>query len=141
MCPVLDISSSEQVPRSREGRDPHSVDQTRVLTDVIEVQVRADDHVDRLGVRVEPGRSKVREKRPLLVIKVRDQRTVLRVARTCVNHNASPIGLDVKGVLAVTSGLMLADADAAGSWFGGKPTRTAGAWAPRSGSGAAALSV
>ena len=51
------------------------------------------------------------------------------------------VGSGSAGVLAVTSGLMLADADAAGSWFGGKPTRTAGAWAPRSGSGAAALSV
>lgn len=37
--------------------------------------------------------------------------------------------------------LIFPDAEAVGSWLGGKPTRTAGAWAPRSGSGAAGLLI
>jgi len=96
--PVLDISSSEQIARTGEGRDPYSVDQTRVPTHVIDVQVSADDHVDR--VRVEPGRSQVREERPVLVIEFRDQRAVFQVARACVNHDAKPVGLNNKAMKA-----------------------------------------
>jgi hypothetical protein len=43
---VIDISGPEQVTRAGERRYPFSVDQTRVPTHVIDMQVGADDEID-----------------------------------------------------------------------------------------------
>ena len=48
--------------------------------------------VDRVGG--EAGCSEVLEERPVLVIELRDQRSVLCVARARVDENAKPVGLD-----------------------------------------------
>jgi hypothetical protein len=47
-----------------------------------------------------PAAARVREERPMLVIELRDQRTVLRVARACVDDDTEVSGFDDKGVKA-----------------------------------------
>jgi hypothetical protein len=74
---MADLSRAEQVTRAGERRRPAAVDQVRVPADVIDVQVGAHDRVDAL--RGETSGGEVREERPMLVVELGDQRTVLRV--------------------------------------------------------------
>jgi hypothetical protein len=47
--PVLPFPPREQIAGAREGRDPSTVLEPGIPADVIDVQVRADHHVDRFG--------------------------------------------------------------------------------------------
>jgi hypothetical protein len=67
----------------------------RVPPHVIDVQVGADDEIYCLSR--EFGRRQVREE-GVLLIELRDQRAILRVAGTCVNDDAKIFGLDNEGL-------------------------------------------
>ena len=104
---MFPLRANEDVTGAREGRQPASAVQPRVPADVIDVQVGADDQIDRLGRHA--GRSKVVEERRLEHVKRRSSATILPVADTCVDENREARTTHDEGVHALKEAPLLVD--------------------------------
>src|SRR5438105_2124403 len=83
--PVCEFDAAHQVARVWEGRDPPTLDQHRVPADVIDVEVRANDRVDRLaGIAC---RRQIAEKARLQPVPGRDAPVLLVVAEAGVDDD------------------------------------------------------
>jgi hypothetical protein len=76
--PMREFDAAHEVTRLGEGRDPVTLDEHRVPADVIDMEVRADDRVDRLPCIA--GRRQISEKARLEPVPGRDAPLLLVVA-------------------------------------------------------------
>ena len=82
---MCELDAAHQVTRLREGRDPAALDQHRVPANVIDMEVRADDRVDRLaGIAC---RRQIGEKTRLEPVPGRDAPVLLVVAEAGVDDD------------------------------------------------------
>src|SRR3974377_1911198 len=90
------LDAAHQVTRIRKGRDPATIDQHRVPPDMIDVEMGADDGVDRLaGIA---GGSEIRQKARLKLVPSRDPAVFFVFAKTSVDEDASARRFDDKSV-------------------------------------------
>src|SRR5215472_12044164 len=86
--PVLPFLARKEVAGVREGRYPSAVEEPRVPTDVIGVQMRAQHIVDMLLRKA--GGGEIGEIRPILPVISQLVRALLVIARASVDQNGRP---------------------------------------------------
>src|SRR5262249_31316063 len=94
--PIFELAPSQKIARLGKGRDPLSSDKHRVPTDVIDMEVGADDRVD--AVTPESGGFQIPQERKLEIVPIGDGGARLVVADTGVDENASRRRFDDESV-------------------------------------------
>src|SRR5262249_26014194 len=89
------LGAADQIGGVREGRHPPAVLEHRVPADVVEVQMGAEDPVDRLARA--PGAREIRQEGPVLEAPLRE-RPLLVVADARVDHDPLAARVDHEGM-------------------------------------------
>ena len=105
--PVLPFLPREEVARARERRHPSAVLEPRVPPDVVDMEMRADDEVDRFGR--EARRRQIVEERRAHHVKGRAASAILVVAHARVDEGREPRRLDHECVNALEEPALLVE--------------------------------